>query len=43
MRIEIEDIFVKGANIYMKKPDFDTLKKVLTKLLRSIGSTILQD
>lgn len=31
---EIEDIFVKGANIYMKKPEsFDTLKKVLTDVI----------
>lgn len=32
--VEIEDIFVKGANIYMKKPEsFDTLKKVLTEVI----------
>lgn len=31
---EIEDIFVKGANIYMKKPEsFETLKKVLTDII----------
>lgn len=32
--IEIEDIFVKGANIYMRKPEsFETLKKVLTDVI----------
>ncbi|AYZ10771.1 response regulator [Chryseobacterium arthrosphaerae] len=31
---EIEDIFVKGANIYMKKPEaFEALKKVLTEVI----------
>lgn len=31
---EIEDIFVKGANIFMKKPEsFDKLKKVLTEII----------
>lgn len=31
---EIEDIFVKGANIYMKKTEsFDTLKKVLAEVI----------
>ncbi|MCD9617984.1 response regulator [Chryseobacterium gleum] len=31
---EIEDIFVKGANIFMKKPEsFDKLKKVLTEVI----------
>ncbi|WP_300685763.1 response regulator [Chryseobacterium sp.] len=32
--IEIEDIFVKGANIYMRKPEsFETFKKVLTDVI----------
>lgn len=32
--IEIEDIFVRGANIYMRKPEsFETLKKVLTDVI----------
>lgn len=31
---EIEDIFVKGANIFMKKPEsFESLKKVLTEII----------
>lgn len=31
---EIEDIFVKGANIFMKKPEsFEKLKKVLTEVI----------
>lgn len=31
---EIEDIFVKGANIFMKKPEsFEALKKVLTEII----------
>ncbi|WP_126653645.1 response regulator [Chryseobacterium aureum] len=31
---EIEDIFVKGANIFMKKPEcFERLKKVLTEVI----------
>ncbi|GEJ45576.1 response regulator [Chryseobacterium sp. ON_d1] len=31
---EVEDIFVKGANIYMKKPEcFEKLKKVLTDII----------
>ncbi|WP_426477273.1 response regulator [Chryseobacterium sp. CBSDS_008] len=31
---EIEEIFVKGANIYMKKPEcFEKLKKVLTDVI----------
>jgi response regulator RpfG family c-di-GMP phosphodiesterase len=31
---EIEDIFVKGANVFMKKPEsFETLKKVLTEVI----------
>nr|WP_315031038.1 response regulator [uncultured Chryseobacterium sp.] len=31
---DIEDIFVKGTNIYMKKPeDFKSLKKVLTDII----------
>lgn len=31
---EIEDIFVAGANIYMKRPeDFKSLKKVLTDII----------
>lgn len=31
---EIEDIFVKGANIFMKKPEsFESLKKVLTEVI----------
>jgi response regulator RpfG family c-di-GMP phosphodiesterase len=32
--IEIEDIFVRGANIYMRKPEsFETLKKILTEVI----------
>lgn len=31
---EIEDIFVKGANIFMKKPEcFEKLKKVLSEVI----------
>ncbi len=31
---EVEDIFVKGAHIFMKKPEcFDRLKKVLTEVI----------
>lgn len=31
---EIEDIFVKGAHIFMKKPEcFEKLKKVLTEII----------
>ncbi len=31
---EIEDIFVKGAHVFMKKPEsFETLKKVLTEVI----------
>jgi len=31
---EIEDIFVKGANIFMKKPEsFEKLKKMLTEVI----------
>ncbi|MFZ4931146.1 response regulator [Chryseobacterium sp. Mn2064] len=31
---EIEDIFVRGANIYMRKPEsFETLKKVLSEII----------
>lgn len=31
---EVEDIFVKGANIYIKKPcDFDAFKKVLADVI----------
>lgn len=31
---EIEDTFVRGANIYIKKPgDFSTLKKVLSEVI----------
>jgi CheY-like chemotaxis protein len=31
---DIEETFVKGANIYIKKPDdFDTLKKILTDVI----------
>ncbi|MCJ7934852.1 MAG: response regulator [Chryseobacterium sp.] len=31
---EIEELFVKGGNIYMKKPDtFESLKKVLTEVI----------
>lgn len=32
--IEIEDIFVKGAHVFMRKPDcFEKLKKVLTEVI----------
>lgn len=31
---DIEDTFVKGANVYIKKPsDFNTLKKVLSEVI----------
>lgn len=31
---DIEETFVKGANIYIKKPgDFNTLKKILTEVI----------
>ena len=34
MEKDIEETFVKGANIYIKKPkDFDILKNILTKVI----------